>query len=167
MKMNSTTEDLLQSRLDGHLPVIDIADKNFEVVWKERLLQPESGPYLDLDNMALDENGLNYLCFYNLVTQSQVLIPGNITRLPADIVLLKIPNELYLDPIGVARDYGQSDTFLLNLYPIRPNLKAEVIPIEQSGLVELIKINKEKTLAAKIRKALSRRKKPGKGLKGL
>jgi hypothetical protein len=166
MKMNATAEELLQSRLGNNLPLIDIAGKDFMVVWEDRMLKPTSGTGngLDLDNMPLDENGFNYLCFYNLVTQSQVLIPENITRLPEDTILLKIPNELYLDPVGVARDYGQADTFLLNLYPIRENLKAEVIPIELSGLPELIKSNKEKKLAARISKVFKRKKKNGKGL---
>ncbi|AOM80065.1 hypothetical protein [Pedobacter steynii] len=164
--MNTIAEELLQSRLDGQLPIIDIAGKDFNVVWQDRMLKPTngSGSGLDLDNMPLDEDGLNYLCFYNQATESQVLIPENITRLPEDTVLLKIPNELYLDPVGVARDYGQPDAFLLNLYPIRGNLKAEVIPIELSGLPELIKANKEKKLGAKICKVFKGKRKSGKGL---
>lgn len=166
--MNTTAEELLQSRLSNNLPLIDIAGKDFMVIWEDRMLKPTSGTGtgtgLDLDNMPLDEDGLNYLCFYNQATESQVLIPENITRLPEDTVLLKIPNELYLDPVGVARDYGQADTFLLNLYPIRENLKAEVIPIELSGLPELIKANKEKRLPARICKMFGRKQKNGKGL---
>lgn len=166
MKMNTIAEELLQSRLDGQLPIIDIAGKDFMVVWEDRMLKPTtgSGSGLDLDNMPLDEDGLNYLCFYNLATESQILIPADITRLPEDVILLKIPNELYLDPVGVARDYGQPDAFLLSLYPIREHLKAEVIPIELSGLPELIKANKEKKLGAKICKVFKRKRKGGQGL---
>jgi hypothetical protein len=169
-KNNITDEALLARRLAGEMPSIDIAGESYRAKWfeKELLLEHGSGSSIGLGNLALDANGQNYLCFYHLPTKQPVTIPEDITVLPEDTVLLIIPTEFYIDPVGVSRQYGEDDRSLLSLYPIRDGLKATVVSIEASGLPELIQANKEKKKALQrrifspFRKLIARKKNKGK-----
>lgn len=147
MNRNLFTDDpLVKQRLENKLPVIDLAGNRYVVDLEARALKATNNlaHNIDLDSLVLDKEGLNYLCFYHLHTRSTVIIGADITSLPPNTVYLRIPDERFLDPIGLARQYGMEDTALLSLYPIRSELKAEVIAIEDSGLPELIRINLEK-----------------------
>ena len=145
MKTTFFKEELVQ-RLAGILPRIDIAGQNFIVDWRLKELRAENdfSKRIDLRHMAMDDKGENYLCFYHLPSKSVFVADDHLTELPKDTVMLEIPFELWLDPVGVARQYGQEDTFLLDNYPIRPELKAKVVPLEDTGLPELIKRNRGK-----------------------
>ncbi len=164
--MNSMTtgysdNELLESRLAGILPKIDIAGQAYFIDLRLKELRSEAAPHstIRFANMAMDASGNNYLCFYHLPTRNVVNIPGDITAMPKDIVMLEIPNELMLDPVGTARQYGLADTFMLERYPIRAELRARVVPVEETGLPGLIRANRSKQTAQKIRKP-----KKGKGL---
>ncbi|WP_157280199.1 hypothetical protein [Pedobacter borealis] len=172
MKKNLFTDNpLVRRRLEDILPTIDLAGNTYTVDLESRALKGEDNmvPLIDLDNLVLDKDGLNYLCFYHLPTKAPVIIGPNIISLPADTIYLKIPDERFLDPIGLARQYGMEDTALLELYPIRADLKAEVIALEDSGLPELIKINlaKKKARSSRITLVCNLFKKPGKKAKGI
>jgi hypothetical protein len=171
-KTGSTKEELLSKRLEGTMPVVDLAGDDFTVAWKDKelMLEHGSGSKINLADLPLDADAQNYLCFYHLPTKSAVVIPEDITKIPDDIVLLKIPHEFFLDPVGAARQYGLEDTFLLKQYPLREKIKAEVIAVEASGLPELVKSNQEKNKEQKARSRLhpgnlfKRSKTKGKGM---
>lgn len=151
MKKNYSDKELLDRRLAGILPQIDIAGQPYFIDLRLKELRAVSDPNktIRLANMAMDREGENYLCFFHLPSATVVNVAGNIIAMPTDIVMLQIPNELRLDPVGLAREYGLEETFLLGKYPIREGLKAEVIPVEETGLPELIKTNLAKKQAAK------------------
>jgi len=141
-----TDQELLALRLAGRLPRISIGADDFIVDWsrKELRLEEDATKCISLENLPLTEDGKKYLCFYDPVEKAVITIPENITQMPKGIVLLEIPIEHALDPVGVARSYGQPDTFLLDIYPNKAWLTARIIPVEQSGLPELVRINLEK-----------------------
>jgi hypothetical protein len=158
--MKYTDDALLQRRLAGELPRIDIAGHPFIIDWRLKELRPvdDLSSRLDLKRMAMDADGLNYLCFYHIPTRSELHIDEAITEMPKDTVMLTIPYELKLDPVGVAREYGLDDTYLLHSYPILPDLKAKVTPLEETALPDMILRNKKKQKNIKTNKKQSRRK---------
>lgn len=139
-------EELLAARLAGLLPRIDICGHPFIIDWRLRELRPENdfSTRIDLRNVPMSEDGEHYLFFYHVPTKSVVHIDENITSKPKDTVLVELPYELVLDPVAVARQYGLKDTSMLDDYPILENLKAKIIPVEETRLPELIKANREK-----------------------
>ena len=145
MKKTYTDESLLEKRLAGELPRIDIAGHPFIIDWRLKELRPvdDFSTRIDLRNMPMDAEGVNYLCFYHIPTKSALHLSDKITELPKDTVMLAIPYELKLDPVGVAREYGAEDTFMLGSYPIQRNLKAKVVPLEETGLPDIVRRNKE------------------------
>lgn len=154
------------------MPVVDLAGDDFTVAWKDKelLIKHDTGSTTNLYDLPLDVDAQSYLCFYHLPSKSAMVIPENITKIPEDIVLLKIPHEFFLDPVGAARQYGLEDTFLLQQYPLQEKIKAEVIPIEASGLPDLVKANNEKARQHNAGKRFfpgtifKREKKKGKGM---
>lgn len=136
---------MIKRRLAGELPEIDIAGSPFVVHWEcGELIPKEAGTVIRLTDMPMTEDGRFYLCFYDTTRHVQVTVREDITRLPRNTVMLKIPYELVLDPVGVARQYGLNDVFMLDRYPITPGLKAEVIQIGQTGLPQLVAANRRK-----------------------
>lgn len=161
---NLTDEQRLDRRLSGVLPVIDIMGYPFIIDWRlrELRLQSDTSIRLDLKSMPMSSDGDKYLCYYHPPTYSEFVADKNIRQLPKDVVLLEIPYELILDPVAVARQYGLADTELLDRFPIRQEIKATAVPLEQSYLAELVKNNQARSKKSTIRKPHKTRK--GKGL---
>lgn len=130
-------------RLSGALPHIDLAGTDFTIDWRLRQLRETEEPWkhISFDDLEMDDSCEAYLCFYN--TQSHKLFSPeeNIIELPEDVVLLEIPNELKLDPVAVARDYGISETDFLVEHLIQSALTAKVTPLSESGLPRFIENN--------------------------
>lgn len=162
-KLKHNDEALVAARLNGILPRIDIAGYPFIVDWRLKELRPvdDFSTRLDLRHMPMSDDGEKYLCFYHVPTRCEWKANDSITAVPKDVVLLEIPYELKLDPVSVARQYGLKDTELLENHPIQKELKAKVIPLEETGLPDLIKQNREK-LKYPVRSKTQKQK--GKGL---
>lgn len=137
---------LLARRLAGELPQIDIAGTAFVVDWQQKELRAadDASKKISLEYMPMDEDRKHYICFYHLPSMSVVIIDDTITSLPEDTVMLQIPNQLALDPVGVAREYGLKDTAVLQTYPLQASLKATVVPLAETGLPDFIRRNQEK-----------------------
>jgi hypothetical protein len=89
----------------------------------------------------MDDYGDNYLCFFDTETHELYMPPGNLLKLPDNVVVLEIPNEVKLDPVAVARQYGSDINELLKEHPIQETLKAKLWPLSESGLPEIIENN--------------------------
>ena len=70
-------------------------------------------------------------------------IDPKLTEFPQGVIQIKLPNEIGLDPVATARKYGMNERELLRRYPIQKELKAEVIPLSETGIPRLIRQNKE------------------------
>ena len=135
--------ELLKIRQSGKLPHIDLAGTDFTVDWRLRQMRETELPWknISFDDFDMDDYGDSYLCFFNTQTHEVYMPPEDLMELPENIVVLEIPNELKLDPIAIAREYGSDLSELLREYPITEKLAAKVIPLTESGLPELIENN--------------------------
>jgi len=61
---------------------------------------------ISFDDFEMDDYGDKYLCFFNTETHELYMPPDDLMELPENVVVLEIPNELHLDPVAVAREYG-------------------------------------------------------------
>ena len=136
-------EELLKIRQSGKLPHIDLAGTDFTVDWRLRQMRETELPWknISFDDFEMDDYGDSYLCFFNTQTHELYMPPDDLMVLPENIVVLEIPNELKLDPIAVAREYGSDLSELLREYPITENLAAKIFPLSESGLPGLIENN--------------------------
>lgn len=164
--MKYTDEELLAQRLAGILPRIDIAGEPFIIDWRLKELRDARDPSvrIDLHSLPMDETGEQYLFFYNTRLKKADPPDPKTTRLPDDVVLLKIPYEMKLDPVGVAREYGLPDKELLERFPIQRELKVAVIPLDQTELVQLVKRNRDKQRLLGLMPKIIKRRAKGRGL---
>lgn len=132
--------ELLNRRLNGELPHINIAGTDFTIDWRLRQLRETAAPYnkIEFKDMEVTTSGKAYLFFYNAKKHRLYEPPKNIKDLPNNVVLLEIPHEIKLDPVAVAREHGIDYHALLKENPIQSELKAIVNPISKSGLSKWI-----------------------------
>ncbi|MGN6566516.1 MAG: hypothetical protein ACTHJ0_01120 [Flavipsychrobacter sp.] len=123
-------DELLVRRLVGELPHIEIEGSDFTIDWRLKELRETEAPFncLRFSNMELSENGEQYLFLSHRQAHNICRPQPDINHIPGELVLTSIPNELKLDPVGVARQYGLKDFELLREFPIQTKLKAERIP---------------------------------------
>jgi hypothetical protein len=77
------------------------------------------------------------------VIRQVVDLDPKLLEFPEGVIKLKIPNEIGLDPIATARQYGMDERELLRRHPIQKDLKAEVIPLSETHIPALIRRNRE------------------------
>lgn len=130
-------------RLSGVLPHIDLAGTDFTMDWRLRQMRETELPWknISFDDFEMDDHGDKYLCFFNTQTHELYMPPEDLMELPEHIVVLEIPNELDLDPIAVAREYGSDLYEQLIEHPIAGNLTAKVSPLSKTGLPAMIENN--------------------------
>jgi hypothetical protein len=135
--------ELLKIRQSGKLPHIDLAGIDFTVDWRLRQMRDTEQPWnnISFDDFEMDDYGDKYLCFFNTQTHELYTPPEDIIELPEHVVVLEIPNELDLDPVAVAREYGADISELLREYPITEKLTAKVSPLSDTGLPAIIESN--------------------------
>lgn len=129
----------------GLLPQIDIAGEAFyiDVHLHELRHARDFTPIISLRSFTLTDDGSYYQAFYHPMLKQVVDIDPKLTEFPDAVVLIRIPNELGLDPIGTARKYGIDQTEVLKEYPIKDNLKAEIISLSETGVPQMIARNRE------------------------
>lgn len=135
----------LAKREQGMLPQIDIAGEKFIIDLRlEELRHAEFFfPVLSLKSFDLTNDGWHYTAFYEPIMKQVVSIDPKLTEFPQGVIQIKLPNEIGLDPVATARKYGMNERELLRRYPIQKELKAEVIPLSETGIPRLIRQNKE------------------------
>jgi hypothetical protein len=135
--------ELLKIRQSGKLPHIDLAGTDFTVDWRLRQMRDTEQPWnnISFDDFEMDDYGNKYLCFFNTQTHELYMPPEDLIELQEHVVVLEIPNELDLDPVAVAREYGSNLSELLREYPINENLVAKVSPLSETGLPAMIENN--------------------------
>jgi len=137
-------QDLIARRLAGILPTIDICGDCFTVDWRLHELRRATEPYdtIPLNHLEMSPNGHKYVCLYHPEQKRLVSLSEAENDTSDKIVAISIPNEVYLDAVAVARQYGMDELALINKYPLQEKLSATVLSLSQAG----IKINKEKNL---------------------
>ncbi|WP_114941378.1 hypothetical protein [Mucilaginibacter endophyticus] len=135
----------LEARRAGILPAIDIAGEQFIVDLRLHELRHVQHffPVISLKSFELTNDGWNYEAFYEPLMKQTVSIDPKLLEFPPGVIKLKLPNEIGLDPVGIAQIYGMDERGLLRRHPIQKELKAEVIPLSETEIPRLIRQNKE------------------------
>lgn len=141
--------DAETKRRMGLLPQIDIAGEMFFIDLRLKELRHVQffTPIISLRSFTITDDGNYYQAFYHPLIKQVVDIDPKLTEFPDGVVLIRMPNELGLDPIGTAREYGMDDTEVLKEYPIQESLKAEIIPLSETGVPQLIARNRQELQA--------------------
>lgn len=145
--MEKIADELLSRRLAGILPHIDLAGFDFTIDWRLKELRETAAPHnrIDLKRMEMSDDGTEYLCLFHTKNRTLYHPSSDIREMPAHVVFLKIPYELVLDPVAVARQHGLPDTDLLDSYPIHEKLSAVVLPLSETNILSIIEKNRRKT----------------------
>lgn len=137
--------DLLERRLNGELPQINIAGETFVIDLKLQELRHAVHffPVISLKSFELTDDGWHYEAYYHPVMKQVVELDPKLLELPEGVVKVKLPNEIGLDPVATAAAYGMDERALLRRYPIQKGLKAEVIPLSETDVPRLVRQNRE------------------------
>jgi len=154
-------ESIVKKRLSGILPTVNICDEPYIVDLRLGELRKVKDPNssIVLDKLEMSANGEKYLCFYDTINKEVVQIPDTVTEMPKHVVMVHIPNEIYLDAVAVARQFGEEDTALINRYPLQAHMSAAAYPLSVSGVPKRIEENLKKQ-----KQQLQSRKRRGKHL---
>ena len=138
-------QKLLYQRLNGVLPQIDLAGEKFTVDLRLHELRNSKYffPVISLKSFELTNDGWHYEAYYHPVMKQVVDLDPKLLEFPEGVIKLKIPNEIGLDPVAIARQYGMDERELLRRHPIQKDLKAEVMPLSETHIPALIRRNKE------------------------
>ena len=138
-------QELLALRHKGVLPQINIAGEQFIVDLRLQELRHASNfhPVISLKSFDLTNDGWKYEAFYHPMMKQLVGIDPKLTEFPDGVIKIQLPNEIGLDPVGTARQYGMGERELLRRHPIQKELKAAVIPLSETNIPALIQRNRE------------------------
>lgn len=127
MELDEQQEKLLRERQKGTLPEIEFPGQVFIVNWRERVLVPKGR--LDLKPLKLSEKGKGFYADNNHFiydTEKKSWVEYDDFDLSPNMVIIRMPGGLTLDPVGVAREYGVDERAFVANNPIVPKLVAEV-----------------------------------------
>lgn len=149
---------LLARRLMGVLPHIDIAGTDFTVDWRLRELRETAVPWnkIDINMLRESESGEEYLGLFGTEQRSLYDFDDSILSVPENVIGIAIPNEIKLDPVAVAREFGVDIIEFVQLHPLVKNLKAVVLPINETGIPEIVAENLRKLNSPDIRGKMGR-----------
>jgi hypothetical protein len=137
--------EVLERRHLGLLPVIGIGEETYIVDLRLKELRHLTDPQrsISLKRLDLSAEGDQYLFFYDLGKHTQVELDPKLTEFPEQVVLVKIPNEVGLDPVATATAYGIDERQLLRRFPVSAKLEAQLVPLAETGVPAMISRNRE------------------------
>lgn len=151
-------EDLLNQRINGELPRIKIAGKEYIIDLALRELRsyilPDE-PYLPsfIDLRKVDSTAKSHQFFYDIQKHQQVDLNPNAVVLPRNVKIVEIPLEERLDPVATALHYNLNIKDVIKHFPIESNLVGRIIPIKKSLYAETFREN-QRTAAAQKKTAM-------------
>lgn len=133
-------EALLQRRLQGILPEIDIAGDRYIIDLRNEELRSIDEPYVRLPfkDMNFDELLGTYDFLYTPGTKNIIVPHPELRSIPADTVAVLIPEDSVLDPVGIVRQTGTDLRKFLSEHPIQMLLKAKVLTPDEMMRKEII-----------------------------
>ncbi len=140
--------ELLEKRISGRLPIIDIAGTSFTIDLGRNELRETNHPgnRINFKELELSKSGEQYYGYYHTVEHSIYKYDDDITVLPKNVKLLEIPAKQLLDPYTVAVQKNTDVKEFINKHPIQETLKANLYPLSESYLPDLVKENLVKQL---------------------
>jgi len=136
----------IDKRMAGQLPSIDINGTNFTIDLRLGELRETHKPAnrIYLHEMQAGRKNEAYLFFYHTQKHKVYDPPANIKSLPKNVVVVEIPVEAKLDPVGAAQILGTDIKEFVKANPIQIEHTAIVKPLSQSMLPELVRQNLDK-----------------------
>ena len=137
---------LLTKRMNGELPVVDIAGHDYLVDYHSSELRAKdnSNTVIQLHNLDYHYQDEMYRGFYQISTRRILDIDeATIQEIPKDLVMLEIPFERKLDPYAFAIEEKLDIKSTVIKYPPEEKRVINIVPIEQTNLPKLVKINRE------------------------
>jgi len=150
---------LLEKRLGGKLPLIDIAGNTYIIDLRLKELRLESDPFnrINLRNLEFSSDGEHYQFYYNSSSKQALTTSPSLSPYQDGISFIEIPNDLGLDPVQVAREYKIDTNDLLRRYPIQKDLKAKVTPLTKELYKTLLSRLRNPSKASLKQKAKSKK----------
>lgn len=151
--LTMTQEELLEVRMKGKLPVIDIAGHPFYVDMRMRTLRPHDDfstlgiPFSAFDDYSISDD-VAWIPYDPQKHTIKDINPSQLTSIPQGWMIVEIPHPWKLDPFGYARECGFELKDVLKEHPIQADLKARIVPWNETNIIEAIQENK-KTLNTK------------------
>ncbi|MBO9676376.1 MAG: hypothetical protein J7577_23240 [Sphingobacteriaceae bacterium] len=142
----------LKQRLSGLLPVVDIVGHPFYVDIRMGMLRPKDDfmsqgiRFSEIENYYDDQKDMYWIPYNPKTHEFQEIDWETITEIPKDIIPVSFPHETILDPIGYNRIHGFDELSNLKETNVKSHFKAVQIPWKETGLLEMIKENKAKSL---------------------
>jgi hypothetical protein len=135
--------ELLENRMSGRLPVIDIAGTSFTIDLGRNELRESNHPgnRINFKELELSENGDQYYGYYHMVKHNIFKYNDDITVLPKNVKLLEIPAKHLLDPYAVAIIKNVDVKEFLGQHAMQETLKANLYSLSESYLPDLVKDN--------------------------
>ncbi|SEA14947.1 hypothetical protein SAMN05192529_10949 [Arachidicoccus rhizosphaerae] len=123
---------LIARRLVGHLPVINICGQPFFVDIRAQQLRSvaDYGKYLPFYLMHPDPMTHGRRFLYDPKAIELYAPLDSDFGVPDTLVLVHLPFELMMDPIGVAKMNGYDMDLALKMYPLQKELKAIVTELD-------------------------------------
>ena len=134
---------LLSKRIEGTLPHIDIAGIEFTIDLRLNEIRETENPNnrINFQTFDLSEDGKSYYCYYHTVKHCVFEPADDITVLPKNVKLLEIPAKHLLDPYAVAIIKNVDVKEFLGKHAMQETLKANLYPLSESFLPDLVKEN--------------------------
>jgi hypothetical protein len=138
-------QETLALRHQGVLPQITIDGENFIIDLNLHELRHAENfsPVISLSSFHVAADEQHYEAYFDRAFKQPVPLDEKLTEFPQQVVQLKIPNAVRLDPVGFARRYGWEERMVLRRYPIQKALKAEIIPLSETNIPAMIQRNRE------------------------
>ena len=103
---------------------------------------------LSLLGSAESQHKNEYTAFFDFKTKQPVKLDlKELTSLPQNVFLIKIPGPEILDPVGYARLSKFEDLFYVDKFGFKKEHRAKLIPLEQTSLPKIIEQNKLRKLS--------------------
>jgi hypothetical protein len=159
----------LKDRLSGRLPIVDIAGHPFYVDIRMDMLRPKDDfmskgiQFSKIEDYYVDEKEKYWVPYNPKTREFQDVDFSKITDIPKDITMVSFPHESKLDPIGYNRMHGFVEMSSLKETNLKSHFKAGQVTWKETGIEEVIKENKAKSINKKTVKPTPQAK--GKGRK--
>jgi hypothetical protein len=142
----------LKERLSGLLPIVDIAGHPFYVDLRMDMLRPKddflSGGivFSKIEDYYVDVKEAYCIPYNPKKHEFQEINFSSITEIPKDIIVVSIPHESVLDPIGYNRKHGFDELSNLKESNLKSHFRAGQVAWKDTGIEEAIRENKAKSI---------------------
>lgn len=143
-------QQALAIRESGRQPLIEfIPGHEYYVAMHWGRLEPTDLLYnpirlSDIDYCYIDELNKYWITYDPQTRQAVDPDTRRLVEIPKDLIVLEIPGDGQLDPVGYARKHRLDQNQILRTYPIEMKMKARVVPWSETTLDLLIAQNIKK-----------------------